>query len=54
MRTFTQHVVYRPQASFLPVVEDRGSVASLPQKVSWRYQAELDAAAAKAAAAHDP
>ncbi|KAG9069061.1 hypothetical protein KI688_009952 [Linnemannia hyalina] len=26
--------------------EDRGSVASLPQKVSWRYQAELDAAAA--------
>ncbi|KAH7048071.1 hypothetical protein BKA57DRAFT_52073 [Linnemannia elongata] len=52
LRTFTQHVVYRPQASFLPVVEDRGSVPSLPQKVSWRYQAELDAAAV--AAAHGP
>ncbi|KAF9156204.1 hypothetical protein BG015_006789 [Linnemannia schmuckeri] len=51
VRTFTQHVVYRPQASFLPVVEDRGSVASLPQKPSWRYQAELDATAAAAAAA---
>ncbi|KAF8934517.1 hypothetical protein BGZ47_010348 [Haplosporangium gracile] len=43
--------VTRPQASFLPMVEDRESLASLPQKSSWRYQAELDAAAAAAEAA---
>ncbi|KAG0371495.1 hypothetical protein BGX24_001586 [Mortierella sp. AD032] len=45
LKTFTQHVVYRPQANFLKEVEDRGSVAALPQKPSWRYQAELAAAA---------
>ncbi|KAF9901317.1 hypothetical protein EC991_006273 [Linnemannia zychae] len=48
LKTFTQHVVYRPQASFLEEVEDRGSVKALPQKPSWRYQAELAAAVAEA------
>ncbi|KAF9911347.1 hypothetical protein EC991_003912 [Linnemannia zychae] len=37
---FTKSAAYRPQATFLPMVPDKGSVASLPQKPSKRYQAE--------------
>jgi len=40
---------YRPQLSFLPQIEARGSVEALPLAVSKRYQAE-QAAKAKAAA----
>ncbi|KAF9136097.1 hypothetical protein BGW39_006893 [Mortierella sp. 14UC] len=37
---FTKSAAYRPQATFLPMVPDKGSVVSLPQKPSKRYQAE--------------
>ncbi|KAG0308274.1 hypothetical protein BGZ98_008445 [Dissophora globulifera] len=37
---FTRTLAYRPQASFLPKVECRGSVKPEPQKKSKRYQRE--------------
>ncbi|KAG0368628.1 hypothetical protein BGX24_002745 [Mortierella sp. AD032] len=37
---FTKSAAYRPQATFLPMVPDKGSVASIPQNPSKRYQAE--------------
>ncbi|KAK3831887.1 MAG: hypothetical protein J3R72DRAFT_495455 [Linnemannia gamsii] len=37
---FTKSTAYRPQATFLPMVPDKGSVASIPQNPSKRYQAE--------------
>ncbi|KAG0286956.1 hypothetical protein BGZ96_009050 [Linnemannia gamsii] len=50
-RQFTKDAAYRPQCTFLPRIPDKGSVASLPQLPSKRYQAEQAAAAAAAAAA---
>ncbi|KAG0277549.1 hypothetical protein BGZ95_005751 [Linnemannia exigua] len=38
---FTKSAAYRPQTTFMPMIPDKGSVASLPQKPSKRYQAEL-------------
>ncbi|KAF9095609.1 hypothetical protein BGX23_000218 [Mortierella sp. AD031] len=37
---FVKDAAYRPQVTFLPLVSDKGSLASLPQKLSKRYQAE--------------
>jgi hypothetical protein len=39
-RSFVKSAAYRPQVTFLPMVPDKGTVASLPQKPSKRYQAE--------------
>ncbi|OAQ26110.1 FAD/NAD(P)-binding domain-containing protein [Linnemannia elongata AG-77] len=39
-RSFVKSAAYRPQVTFLPMVPDKGSVASLPQKPSKRHQAE--------------
>ncbi|KAF9103777.1 hypothetical protein BGX29_002913 [Mortierella sp. GBA35] len=47
VKTLTKHVVYRPQATFLPPIADMGTVPSRPQKPSKRYQAELAAAVHK-------
>ncbi|KAF9551987.1 hypothetical protein EC957_000060 [Mortierella hygrophila] len=38
--SFVKSAAYRPQVTFLPMVPDKGSVASLPQKPSKRHQAE--------------
>lgn len=38
--SFVKSAAYRPQVTFLPMVPDKGSVASLPQKLSKRHQAE--------------
>ncbi|KAF9155766.1 hypothetical protein BG015_008696 [Linnemannia schmuckeri] len=49
-KQFSKDAAYRPQCTFLPRIPDKGSVPSLPQKPSRRYQAEMRAAAAAAAA----
>lgn len=38
---YTKTLAYRPQASFLPRIESRGTGAADPQKESKRYQREL-------------
>ncbi|KAG0278505.1 hypothetical protein BGZ96_002359, partial [Linnemannia gamsii] len=38
--SFVKSAAYRPQVTFLPMVPDKGTIASLPQKPSKRYQAE--------------
>ncbi|KAF9132821.1 hypothetical protein BGX30_012516 [Mortierella sp. GBA39] len=45
-KQFSKDAAYRPQCTFLPRVPDKGTISSLPQKPSRRYQAELQAAAA--------
>ncbi|KAF9136106.1 hypothetical protein BGW39_006902 [Mortierella sp. 14UC] len=47
-RQFTKDAAYRPQATFLPRIPDKGAVPSAPQLPSKRYQAEQAAAAAAA------
>ncbi|KAG0072380.1 hypothetical protein BGZ89_006654 [Linnemannia elongata] len=42
---FSKDAAYRPQCTFLPRVPDKGTIPSLPQKPSRRYQAEIRAAA---------
>ncbi|KAF9155767.1 hypothetical protein BG015_008697 [Linnemannia schmuckeri] len=41
--SFVKSAAYRPQVTFLPMVPDKGSVVSLPQKPSKRYLAEQEA-----------
>ncbi|KAF8936255.1 hypothetical protein BGZ47_009587 [Haplosporangium gracile] len=41
--SFVKSAAYRPQVTFLPMIPDKGSVLSLPQKPSKRYQAEQEA-----------
>ncbi|KAF8936256.1 hypothetical protein BGZ47_009588, partial [Haplosporangium gracile] len=52
-KQFSKDAAYRPQCTFLPRVPDKGSVPSLPQKLSRRYQAEIRAATAAAAAVEE-
>jgi len=40
-RNVRKEMAYRPQASFLPLAEVRGTGPVLPQKPSKRYEAEL-------------
>ncbi|KAF9090102.1 hypothetical protein BGX29_011677 [Mortierella sp. GBA35] len=44
-KQFSKDAAYRPQCTFLERIPDKGSIPSLPQKPSWRYQAEMRAAA---------
>lgn len=44
-KQFSKDAAYRPQCTFLPRVPDKGTIPSLPQKPSRRYQAEIRAAA---------
>ena len=39
-RNYAKTLNYRPQATFLPLVPDRGTIPILPQKPSLRYAAE--------------
>ncbi|KAG0219279.1 hypothetical protein BGX33_003826 [Mortierella sp. NVP41] len=48
VKTFTRHLDYRPQATFMPFIADKGTIPSRTQKPSKRYQAELINAAAAA------
>jgi hypothetical protein len=41
---FTKTLAYRPQISFLPRVENRGTGAAVAQKESKRYQREMEKA----------
>ncbi|KAG0307293.1 hypothetical protein BGZ98_000633 [Dissophora globulifera] len=47
MKEVYKSAAYRPQASFLPLVEKRGVCKVLPQQMSKRYLAEQKAATAK-------
>ncbi|KAF9108220.1 hypothetical protein BGX29_002363 [Mortierella sp. GBA35] len=42
-RQFTKDAAYRPQCTFMQRVPDKGSVPSLPQVPSRRYEAEVEA-----------
>ncbi|KAF9136099.1 hypothetical protein BGW39_006895 [Mortierella sp. 14UC] len=46
-KQFSKDAAYRPQCTFLERIPDKGSVPSLPQRPSWRYEAEKRAAAEK-------
>ncbi|KAG0368629.1 hypothetical protein BGX24_002746 [Mortierella sp. AD032] len=48
-KQFSKDSAYRPQCTFLERVPDKGSVPSLPQRASWRYEAEKRVAAAASA-----
>ncbi|KAF8932723.1 hypothetical protein BGZ47_011210 [Haplosporangium gracile] len=50
-RQFTKDAAYRPQCTFLPRIPDKGSVPSLPQLPSKRYQAEQAVATAASSTA---
>ncbi|KAG0277992.1 hypothetical protein BGZ95_004930 [Linnemannia exigua] len=47
-RNYAKSLNYRPQATFLPLVPDRGTIPVLPQKPSKRYMAEQEALRANA------